>query len=248
MELCIWQLPMVIMVCYSLPLYRNFYLSSTETLIPSCRLDPSPLQGFLESSPKSSSLGSHQLTKQGWKHCSTLGCSEWTSGGGKGACRSWRRWEIPISNRYSRISVPSTSRKLRDDILVSTSYFFDSILESGGSILCHSLWDSFTKRLANCHISTADPTITNHRGHDAIYEAELNDKVEVVKWVLAEGGKGMEEGLGETEETPDEDEESAAEQDEELPNSVKNINLSSWRSLRTTKIPLHTRKTKLYVL
>jgi len=37
----------------------------------------------------------------------------------------------------------------------------------------------------------------------------------------------MEEGLGETEETPDEDEESAAEQDEELPNSVKNINLSS---------------------
>lgn len=41
-----------------------------------------------------------------------------------------------------------------------------------------------------------DPTITNHRGHDAIYEAELNDKDEVVKWVLKEGGDGLEEGLG----------------------------------------------------
>ncbi|KAG9241766.1 ankyrin repeat-containing domain protein, partial [Calycina marina] len=33
----------------------------------------------------------------------------------------------------------------------------------------------------------ADPTITNHRGHDAIFEAELNDKSDVVKWVLEEG-------------------------------------------------------------
>jgi ankyrin repeat protein len=45
----------------------------------------------------------------------------------------------------------------------------------------------------------ADPTITNHRGHDAVYEAELNDKTEVVEWVLKEGGEGLEEGVtGET--------------------------------------------------
>ncbi|KAH8656665.1 ankyrin repeat-containing domain protein, partial [Tricladium varicosporioides] len=33
----------------------------------------------------------------------------------------------------------------------------------------------------------SDPTITNQRGHDAVYEAELNDKREVVEWVLKEG-------------------------------------------------------------
>ena len=55
----------------------------------------------------------------------------------------------------------------------------------------------------------ADPTITNHKGHDAVYEAELNDKKEVVEWVLKEGGEGLEEGFGGDSlerETPDETE------------------------------------------
>lgn len=56
----------------------------------------------------------------------------------------------------------------------------------------------------------ADPTITNQAGHDAVYEAELNDKREVVEWVLKEGGEGLEEGIGregegEGEEDGDED-------------------------------------------
>jgi ankyrin repeat protein len=42
----------------------------------------------------------------------------------------------------------------------------------------------------------ADPTIKNQKGHDAVYESELNDKKEVVEWVLREGGEGLEEGLG----------------------------------------------------
>lgn len=42
----------------------------------------------------------------------------------------------------------------------------------------------------------SDPTIQNQRGHDAVYEAELNDKKEVVEWVLKEGGEGLESGLG----------------------------------------------------
>lgn len=41
----------------------------------------------------------------------------------------------------------------------------------------------------------ADPTITNQKGHDPIYEAELNDKSDVVEWVLKEGGEGLEEGV-----------------------------------------------------
>lgn len=54
----------------------------------------------------------------------------------------------------------------------------------------------------------ADPTIKNNAGHDAVYEAELNDKTEVVEWVLKEGGEGLEEGIanegeaeGDTEDT-----------------------------------------------
>jgi uncharacterized protein len=41
----------------------------------------------------------------------------------------------------------------------------------------------------------ADPTIKNKAGHDVVYEAEVNDKTEVVEWVLKEGS-GLEEGIG----------------------------------------------------
>jgi ankyrin repeat protein len=47
----------------------------------------------------------------------------------------------------------------------------------------------------------SDPTITNQKGHDAVFEAELYVKKEVVEWVLKEGGEGLEEGIsGDTEE------------------------------------------------
>jgi uncharacterized protein len=59
----------------------------------------------------------------------------------------------------------------------------------------------------------ADPTITNQRGHDAVFEAEVNDKREVVEWVLKEGGEVLENGVAggeererEGEEVGDEDE------------------------------------------
>lgn len=61
----------------------------------------------------------------------------------------------------------------------------------------------------------SDPTITNQKGHDAVYEAELNDKREVVEWVLKEGGEGLEEGVagdqGEDGDEKDEDMEDAGE-------------------------------------
>jgi ankyrin repeat protein len=53
--------------------------------------------------------------------------------------------------------------------------------------------------------SGADPTITNNVGHDAVYEAELNDQKEVVDWVLKEG-EGLEEGIGRPGEDEGEDE------------------------------------------
>ncbi len=53
----------------------------------------------------------------------------------------------------------------------------------------------------------ADPTITNAHGHDAIYEAELNDKNEIVEWILKEGS-GLQSTIGDDageEEDEDED-------------------------------------------
>ena len=40
----------------------------------------------------------------------------------------------------------------------------------------------------------ADPTITNHAGHDAVYEAEINGRDTVVEWLLTEV-KGLETGV-----------------------------------------------------
>lgn len=59
----------------------------------------------------------------------------------------------------------------------------------------------------------ADVTVVNETGHDAIYAAEVNEKGEVVEWLLREGkgvvggdglegvieGRGEEEGEGEVE-------------------------------------------------
>jgi hypothetical protein len=54
----------------------------------------------------------------------------------------------------------------------------------------------------------ADPTIKNARGHDAIFEAELNDKSEIVEWVLKNGGASLQMGIGD-----DEEEEKAGNED-----------------------------------
>jgi hypothetical protein len=59
----------------------------------------------------------------------------------------------------------------------------------------------------------ADPTVTNRAGHDPVYEAEVNDRREVVEWVLREGGEGLEEGVGE--QVGDEDMGEKAEQEED---------------------------------
>jgi uncharacterized protein len=61
----------------------------------------------------------------------------------------------------------------------------------------------------------ADPTVTNNAGHDAVYEAEVNDKKEVVEWVLKEGGEGLEEGIGASEEGGEEAEADGEEDDDE---------------------------------
>lgn len=43
--------------------------------------------------------------------------------------------------------------------------------------------------------SGADVTIINQAGHDAVFEAEINDKGEVVEWLLA-AVEELEKGVG----------------------------------------------------
>jgi hypothetical protein len=64
--------------------------------------------------------------------------------------------------------------------------------------------------------SGADVTIINRAGHDAVFEAEINDKKEVVDWLLG-AVEELENGIGQTEESSgdvDEDMEDASKGDE----------------------------------
>lgn len=67
--------------------------------------------------------------------------------------------------------------------------------------------------------ANADPTITNKAGHDAVYEAELNDKGDVVDWLLKECGS-LEEVIGGAQ-----DEEEEEEAKEEKPENSESANI-----------------------
>ena len=41
----------------------------------------------------------------------------------------------------------------------------------------------------------ADVTVLNKAGHDAVYSAEVNEKIQVVEWLLRDG-KGLDKGVG----------------------------------------------------
>jgi len=50
----------------------------------------------------------------------------------------------------------------------------------------------------------ADASILNSAGHDAVYEAEMAERQEVVEWLLKEG-KGLEKGFGDVGEEEEDD-------------------------------------------
>lgn len=64
----------------------------------------------------------------------------------------------------------------------------------------------------------ADPTLTNAVGHDVVYEAELNDRKDVVDWLLGQC-EDFEQGVaGSAEEQDKEEEESKETGDDDTPN------------------------------
>jgi hypothetical protein len=61
--------------------------------------------------------------------------------------------------------------------------------------------------------SGADVTIINRAGHDAVFEAEINDKKEVVDWLLG-AVEELENGIGQPGEGPEDAEENLDDHDE----------------------------------
>jgi len=68
--------------------------------------------------------------------------------------------------------------------------------------------------------ANADPTITNSAGHDAVYEAELNDKKDVVDWLLGHC-ENLEEGVASNAAGEEEVVEVARDEKEELEKKEK---------------------------
>ena len=61
----------------------------------------------------------------------------------------------------------------------------------------------------------ADVTIINRAGHDAVFEAEINDKKEVVDWLLG-AVEELENGIGQTGEASQDADESMDDEDKDV--------------------------------
>jgi uncharacterized protein len=69
--------------------------------------------------------------------------------------------------------------------------------------------------------SGADVTIINRAGHDAVFEAEINDKKEVVDWLLG-AVEELENGIGQTGEGSGDDD-GATDDDQGSANAVEEV-------------------------
>jgi hypothetical protein len=82
--------------------------------------------------------------------------------------------------------------------------FLDAVNESGNTPLHWAALNGHLESVKLLIQSGADVTIINRAGHDAVYEAEINDKNEVVDWLLGTVEE-LEKGIGPTGEAADED-------------------------------------------
>ncbi|EUC41683.1 hypothetical protein COCMIDRAFT_105504 [Bipolaris oryzae ATCC 44560] len=100
-------------------------------------------------------------------------------------------------------------------LLLSTSTdkprpeFLNAVNEAGNTPLHWAALNGHLESVKLLINSGADVTIVNRAGHDAVYEAEINDKNDVVDWLLG-AVEELEKGIGQTgegsaEESADED-------------------------------------------
>lgn len=88
-------------------------------------------------------------------------------------------------------------------LLLSTSTdkprpeFLNAVNEAGNTPLHWAALNGHLESVKLLINSGADVTIVNQAGHDAVYEAEINDKNDVVDWLLG-AVEELEKGIGQT--------------------------------------------------
>ncbi|KAF1847920.1 ankyrin repeat-containing protein YAR1 [Cucurbitaria berberidis CBS 394.84] len=82
-----------------------------------------------------------------------------------------------------------------------TPALINAINDSGNTPLHWAALNGHLESVKLLMQSGADVTIFNKAGHDAVFEAELNDKQEVVDWLLG-AVEELEKGIGQTGESP----------------------------------------------
>ena len=75
--------------------------------------------------------------------------------------------------------------------------FLDATNEAGNTPLHWAALNGHLESVKLLIQAGADVTIVNRVGHDAVYEAEINDKNEVVDWLLG-AVEELEKGIGQT--------------------------------------------------
>jgi hypothetical protein len=83
--------------------------------------------------------------------------------------------------------------------------FLNAVNESGNTPLHWAALNGHLESVKLLIQSGADVTIINRAGHDAVYEAEINDKNEVVDWLLG-AVEELEKGIGQSGDAGDNDE------------------------------------------
>jgi len=75
--------------------------------------------------------------------------------------------------------------------------FLNAVNEAGNTALHWAALNGHLESVKLLVQSGADVTIINRAGHDAVYEAEINDKNEVVDWLLG-AVEELENGIGQS--------------------------------------------------
>jgi ankyrin repeat protein len=92
--------------------------------------------------------------------------------------------------------------------------FLNAVNDAGNTPLHWAALNGHLESVKLLVNSGADVTIINRAGHDAVFEAEINDKKEVVDWLLG-AVEELEKGIGQTGEDSEDVDEDMEDQDKE---------------------------------
>jgi hypothetical protein len=105
---------------------------------------------------------------------------------------------LRILNSYLIVVIDVIKLLLSPDTDKPAPTFINAINEAGNTALHWAALNGHLESVKLLMHSGADVTIFNRAGHDAVFEAEINDKGEVVDWLLG-AVEELENGIGQTE-------------------------------------------------